>query len=132
MLLLGANYQYYAESQGTSSGKNAIPLSFRMRAATATALGAAAAHAKLLADQEDREIEYLVAAIIETQMKKLQSKIKHLDALELIMEKEHVMVEDLKESMITEQINVLRKTFSEGISRGKDQTSVKSQTGSVL
>ena len=56
------------ESQGTSSEKNAIPLTFRMRAATATALGAAAARAKLLADQEDREIEFLVATIIETQV----------------------------------------------------------------
>ena len=56
------------ESQGTSSEKNAIPLTFRMRAATATALGAAAARAKLLADQEDREIECLAATIIETQV----------------------------------------------------------------
>lgn len=49
--------------------KNNIPLTLRMRAATATALGAAAAHAKLLADQEDREIEHLVATIIEMQVR---------------------------------------------------------------
>jgi len=39
-----------------------------MRAAVGTALGAAAAHARLLADQEEREIEHLMAFIIETQV----------------------------------------------------------------
>jgi len=43
-------------------------LPLRVRAATATALGAAAARAKLLADQEVREIEHLVATIIEAQV----------------------------------------------------------------
>ncbi|XP_028052112.1 uncharacterized protein LOC114256656 [Camellia sinensis] len=38
-----------------------------MRVATAIALGAAVVRAKLLADQEDQEIECLVATIIETQ-----------------------------------------------------------------
>lgn len=40
----------------------------QVRAATATALGVVAARAKLLADQEDREIEQKVASIIETQV----------------------------------------------------------------
>ncbi|CAK9183526.1 unnamed protein product [Ilex paraguariensis] len=57
-----------SENQETSLKKDVIPLTLRMRAATATALGAAAAHAKLLADQEDREIEHLVATILDTQV----------------------------------------------------------------
>lgn len=48
--------------------KDDIPLILRVRAAIATALGAAAAHAKLLADQEEREMEYLLAIMIETQV----------------------------------------------------------------
>ncbi|KAG5537234.1 hypothetical protein RHGRI_024622 [Rhododendron griersonianum] len=40
-------------------------LIYQMRDATATALGGGAARAKLLADQEDREIQCLVATIIE-------------------------------------------------------------------
>ncbi|XP_057479853.1 SWI/SNF complex subunit SWI3A-like [Actinidia eriantha] len=120
------------ESQGTSSEKNAIPLTFRMRAATATALGAAAARAKLLADQEDREIECLAATIIETQLKKLQCKIKHIDDLELIMEKEYTQLEELKESIVAEQMHVLQRVFSSGISRWRDHTSVKPQVDSVL
>lgn len=39
-----------------------------MRVAVGTALGAAAAHAKLLADHEEREIEQLMAFVIETQV----------------------------------------------------------------
>lgn len=58
----------FTESKETSSEKDSIPLSLRIRAAMATALGASAAHAKLLADQEDREIQLLVATIIETQV----------------------------------------------------------------
>lgn len=41
-----------------------------MRAATGAALGGAAAHAKLLADQEHREMEYLVSTLIDTQVSK--------------------------------------------------------------
>lgn len=115
-----------SESQGTSPRKNDLPFSLQMRAATATALGAAAARAKLLADQEDREIETLVANIIETQMKKIQHKTKHFDDLELIMEKEYAELEDLKESIIMERMNVLQKVFKAGISRSRDQTHAKS------
>lgn len=57
--------------QEGSQMKDDIPTTLRIRAAIATALGAAAARAKLLADQEDREIENLVATIIEAQVTKL-------------------------------------------------------------
>ena len=54
--------------EDASFKKDDIPLTLRVRAAVATALGAAAARAKLLADQEDREIEHLLAIIIGTQV----------------------------------------------------------------
>ena len=56
------------ELQEQTFQKNVVPLTLRMRAATATSLGAAAAHAKLLAAQEEREIEHLLASVIETQV----------------------------------------------------------------
>lgn len=56
------------ENQDSSSTKDDIPFTLRIRAAVATALGAAAARAKLLADQEEREIEHFVATIIETEV----------------------------------------------------------------
>ncbi|KAK7350717.1 hypothetical protein VNO77_09617 [Canavalia gladiata] len=106
--------------------KDDIPSTLRVRAAIATALGAAAARAKLLADQEDREIEHLVATIIEAQIEKLQCKVKHFDDLELLMEKEHAEMENVKDSILTERIDVLRRTFTSGITRWKDYSYVKS------
>lgn len=41
---------------------------FQIRVAVAKALGAAAARAKLLADQEDRELELLMSSIVEAQV----------------------------------------------------------------
>ncbi|OIW17048.1 hypothetical protein TanjilG_00187 [Lupinus angustifolius] len=103
-----------------------IPLTLQIRAAIATALGAAAARAKLLADQEDREIEHLVATIIEAQIEKMQHKVKHFDDLEQMMEKEHAETEELKDSILTERIDVLRRTFRSGVTRWKDYSYVKS------
>lgn len=62
-------YHYLsAETAEISSAKNIIPLNLRTRAATATALGVAAANAKLLADQEEKEIGNLVSVMIEAQV----------------------------------------------------------------
>ncbi|KAF6137925.1 hypothetical protein GIB67_041798 [Kingdonia uniflora] len=85
----------------------------RIRAAVATALGAAAARAKLLADQEEREIEHLVATVIETQVKKINLKIKYFEEVELIMEKEYAQIQEIKESVLDEQIDVIRQALVE-------------------
>ena len=106
--------------------KDGIPLTIRIRAAIGTALGATAARAKILADQEDREIEHLVATIIEAQIDKLQEKVKHFDELELLMEKEHAEIEALKDSILTERIDVLRRTLRSGVTKWKDYPCVKS------
>ena len=58
----------HSENQDSFSTKDDIPATLRIRTAVATALGAAAARAKLLADQEEREIEHLVANIIGTEV----------------------------------------------------------------
>ncbi|CAA3032892.1 SWI SNF complex subunit SWI3A [Olea europaea subsp. europaea] len=130
-LLDGDEGPKQSEIQGPSSEKDTIQINLRMRAATATALGAAAAHAKYLADQEERRMEQLMAIMIETQMKKLKRKMKYFDELELIMEKENAHIEELEESLVADRLNVLQRIFNAGISRWKDHASVKSETGSV-
>jgi hypothetical protein len=45
-----------------------LPSAAQARISVATALGVAAANAKLLADQEEREIEHLVASVIDNQV----------------------------------------------------------------
>ncbi|KAE8123841.1 hypothetical protein FH972_018763 [Carpinus fangiana] len=115
-----------AETQDTSLKKDDIPLTLRIRASIATALGAAASRAKLLADQEDREIENLVAIIIETQMKKLHHKAKHFEDLGMIVEKEFDEMEELKSSLLAERIEVVQRAVNAGISRWRDHSAVKS------
>ncbi|XP_060202858.1 SWI/SNF complex subunit SWI3A-like [Lycium barbarum] len=115
-----------SETEVAVSQRITIPLNLCMRAATATAVGAAAAHAKLLADQEEREVEYLVSTLVEAQVKKLQRKMKHVDALNLMMEKQHGQMKDLEESLVMERMDILQKIFSAGVSRWRDHASVKS------
>ncbi|GLT35609.1 hypothetical protein SLA2020_100470 [Shorea laevis] len=96
------------ESQETSA-KEDVPLPLQIRAAVATGLGAAAARAKLLAEQEERDIEHLVVTVIEAQLKKLHSKVKDVEDLELIMEKEHAAMEELGHYVMGERDRSLRK-----------------------
>lgn len=112
--------------------KNFAAMTFRIRAAIATAMGASAARAKLLADQEEREIEHLMASIIETQMRKVQYKIKHFEELELIMEKEYTHIQQLKESILEDWVSVLRQAFHAGIPRWRDHGFPRSLFNSIL
>ncbi|KAL9338141.1 hypothetical protein Peur_069910 [Populus x canadensis] len=119
-------------TEEASAWQNDIPLSLRFRAAVATTLGAAAAHAKLLADQEDREVENLMATIVETQLKKLHHKIKHFDDLELIMEKEYAELDELTESLTEERIDVLQRAIRAGISKSRDHAPIKFHMSNVV
>lgn len=60
----------------------------QLSTAAAAALGAAAVKAKHLAAVEERKIKSLVAFLVETQMKKLEIKLRHFEELEAIMDRE--------------------------------------------
>lgn len=60
--------------------------------AAAAALGSAAVKAKHLAAVEERKIKSLVALLVETQMKKLEIKLRHFEELETIMDRERETV----------------------------------------
>ncbi|XP_051147868.1 SWI/SNF complex subunit SWI3A [Andrographis paniculata] len=113
------------EKPSNESDKSIIPLNLRTRAATAAALGAAAASAKLLADQEEREIGHLMSTMIETQLKKLKHKMKFIDDLEAMMEKERAQIEELEESLVADRIDVLQRVFAAGANKSKEQISTK-------
>uniref|UniRef100_A0A7N0U7A8 SMARCC C-terminal domain-containing protein n=1 Tax=Kalanchoe fedtschenkoi TaxID=63787 RepID=A0A7N0U7A8_KALFE len=116
----------------TSQESSVVPLALRYRAATATALGAAAARAKLLADQEDRELEYIMATIIENQLKKLQCKMRILNDVQQVMEKECALVAEQEDSIISERIDILKRVFDLGITNLRDHKSAKCQSSVVL
>ncbi|KRX99163.1 SWI/SNF complex subunit SMARCC1 [Trichinella pseudospiralis] len=75
----------------------------RIQAAAAAALGAAAAKAKHLASVEERRIKALIAALVETQMKKQEVKLRHFEELETLMDREHDTLEQQRQSLLQER-----------------------------
>lgn len=67
--------------------------STRMRVAAATALGAAAVKAKMLADAEEREVQRQVQIAVEAQMQKVQLKLNSMKQLDEALEKERSTME---------------------------------------
>ncbi|XP_066158946.1 SWI/SNF complex subunit SMARCC2-like isoform X1 [Euwallacea fornicatus] len=74
-----------------------------MQSAAAAALAAAAVKAKHLAAVEERKIKSLVALLVETQMKKLEIKLRHFEELEATMEREREGLEYQRQQLITER-----------------------------
>lgn len=66
-------------------------------------LAAAAVKAKHLANVEERRMKSLVAQLVETQMKKLELKLKHFDELEAITDRERESFEYQRQQLILER-----------------------------
>lgn len=71
--------------------------------AAACALGAAAVKAKHLAAIEERKIKSLVSVLIDTQLKKLDIKMKHFEELESLMDKERETLEYQRQQLLQER-----------------------------
>ncbi|PFX30455.1 SWI/SNF complex subunit SMARCC2 [Stylophora pistillata] len=71
--------------------------------AAASALAAAAVKAKHLAQVEERKIKSLVALLVETQMKKLEIKLRHFEELETIMDREREALEYQRQQLLAER-----------------------------
>ena len=68
------------------------PTEGNTQTAGAAALAGAAVKARHLANIEERKIKSLVALLVETQMKKLEIKLRHFEELEAIMDREREAV----------------------------------------
>ncbi|KAL3677040.1 hypothetical protein R1sor_026988 [Riccia sorocarpa] len=86
---------------GESGG---APSAVQLQVGIATSLAAAAVNARLLADQEEREMELLMTDIIENQLKALYAKLEHFEELELLLEKERLQVEQARQTLFAHQI----------------------------
>ncbi|XP_076865603.1 SWI/SNF complex subunit SMARCC1b isoform X2 [Brachyhypopomus gauderio] len=71
--------------------------------AAAAALASAATKAKHLAAVEERKIKSLVALLVETQMKKLEIKLRHFEELETIMDREKEALEQQRQQLLAER-----------------------------
>ncbi|KAH7293086.1 hypothetical protein KP509_28G011200 [Ceratopteris richardii] len=76
--------------------------------------GAVTANAKTLADQEERDIEHILANMIEIQFKKLQSKVEHYEELEFILEKEKSQLEKAESQVLGDWIRYSHYHYSSG------------------
>jgi len=75
----------------------------QLQGAAAAALSSAAVKAKHLAAVEERKIKSLVALLVETQMKKLEIKLRHFEELETIMDREREALEYQRQQLIQER-----------------------------
>lgn len=71
--------------------------------AAACALSAAAVKAKHLASIEERKIKSLVSVLIDTQMKKLDIKMKHYEELESLVDREREVIENQRQQLLKER-----------------------------
>jgi len=86
-----------------STPKDRLIKDGKLQAAAAGALSASAVKAKHLAAVEERKIKSLVALLVETQMKKLEIKLRHFEELETIMDRERETLEFQKQQLIHER-----------------------------
>lgn len=91
--------------------KDGVPSVAQIKASIGTALGAAAANAKLLADQEERQMEHLMSDIIENQLKRLHSKMEHFEELEVLVEKERLQLEQARQLLYSHHIQFAESRF---------------------
>lgn len=71
--------------------------------AAACALGAAAVKSKHLAAMEERKIKSLVSMLIDTQLKKLDLKMKHFEELEALIDKDRDVIENQRQQLLRER-----------------------------
>ena len=72
-----------------------------LRKAAAVALSSAAVKAKHLATQEERKIRSLVAVLVDFQVKKMELKMKQLDELENMLDKQRDTIENQRRQVLT-------------------------------
>ncbi|KAI8579008.1 hypothetical protein K450DRAFT_175608 [Umbelopsis ramanniana AG] len=97
------------EVPGDSKTKN-LPKN-EVEKVAAVALGSAAAKAKVLADNEGREIQRLVNTVVETQLKKLELKMAHLSELEGLIEDELDLLVTQRMQLFSEALAVKKATI---------------------
>ncbi|XP_034154177.2 SWI/SNF complex subunit SMARCC1 isoform X2 [Pangasianodon hypophthalmus] len=118
------------EETTTEEGKKKLELDIgegNIATAAAAALASAATKAKHLAAVEERKIKSLVALLVETQMKKLEIKLRHFEELETIMDREKEALELQRAAVADGEAGVPHGAAEV---RGDESTSADGATGS--
>merc|ERR1712228_532855 len=103
----------------------------QLQGAASAALASAAVKAKHLAAVEERKIKSLVALLVETQMKKLEIKLRHFEELETIMDREREALEYQRQQLIQErqQFHLEQLRAAEFRARAAAQQQLARETG---
>ncbi|OWR46468.1 Brahma associated protein [Danaus plexippus plexippus] len=106
----------------------------KLQSAAAAALAAAAVKAKHLAGVEERKIKSLVALLVETQMKKLEIKLRHFEELEATMEREREGLEYQRQQLIQErqQFHLEQLKAAEFRARNHAMQRLQAESGGVV
>merc|ERR1711899_395150 len=91
------------EPRKPETAKDRLIKDGQLQSSAAAALSSAAVKAKHLAAVEERKIKSLVALLVETQMKKLEIKLRHFEELETIMDREREALEYQRQQLIQER-----------------------------
>lgn len=92
-----------AKTKPAETAKDRLIKDGQLQSSASSALSAAAVKAKHLAAVEERKIKSLVALLVETQMKKLEIKLRHFEELETIMDREREALEYQRQQLIQER-----------------------------
>lgn len=106
-------------------GSREKPINERnLSTAASCALSAASTKAKHLAAVEERKIKSLVSVLIDTQLKKLDIKMKHYEELESLVEKEREAIENQRSQLMKErqefQLEQMKAANRDGQSQSKN------------
>ncbi|KAF8979501.1 hypothetical protein BGZ46_005348 [Entomortierella lignicola] len=80
--------------------------------AGAIALGSAAAKAKSLADNEEREVKRLVTQVVEAQLKKMELKLQQFEELESVLETEKRELERQRQQLYLDRLAMKKSIMS--------------------
>ncbi|XP_014898473.1 SWI/SNF complex subunit SMARCC1b [Poecilia latipinna] len=100
--------------------------------AAAAALSSAASKAKHLAAVEERKIKSLVALLVETQMKKLEIKLRHFEELETIMDREKEALEQQRQQLLTERQTFHTEQLQQAEMKVRQQREQQGQPGYTM
>ncbi|XP_067359219.1 SWI/SNF complex subunit SMARCC1b isoform X3 [Channa argus] len=100
--------------------------------AAAAALASAATKAKHLAAVEERKIKSLVALLVETQMKKLEIKLRHFEELETIMDREKEALEQQRQQLLSERQTFHNEQLKQAEMKVRQQREQQGQPGYTM
>jgi len=124
-----------AEPKKPETAQDRLVKDGQLQGAASAALASAAVKAKHLAAVEERKIKSLVALLVETQMKKLEIKLRHFEELEYIMDKEREALEYQRQQLIQERqqfhLEQLRAAEFRARSAAQQQLSKEGGAGGV-